>query len=247
MSAADEQEMQEKLDRMELALERSERMAVASRFAGAIMHEVNNPLEAITNLVYLAKQQRDEPEQVLEYMTTIEEQLQVLGRVTNQALAFHREQVEPKTFDLVHIAQSALKLHADKLSRHGITVERHFRGPALAKVRANEILQVVSNLILNAVDALPDHTGRISLRAGRCSGCVYLAVADNGPGIQQSHVGRLFEPYVTTKQAGTGLGLWLSRRLVQKHHGVLRFRTSQKGGRQGTTFRIKLPTATQGA
>ena len=122
-------------------------------------------------------------------------------------------------------------------------MDRHFRGPALAKVRANEILQVVSNLILNAVDALAEHTRRISIRAGRCSGCVYLAVADNGPGIQQSHVNRLFEPYVTTKQAGTGLGLWLSRRLISNHHGALRFRTSQQGKWQGTTFRINLPTA----
>ena len=243
MSSTGPEDLQEKLARVERALERSERMALASRFAGAIMHEVNNPLEAITNLVYLAKEQRRDPDQVLEYMVTIEKQLQVLGRVTSQALSYHREQAEPKAFDLVSIAQAALKLHADKLARHGVAVERDFRGPAVTDVRANEILQVISNLILNAVDALPRDAGRISIRAGCCSGCVYLAVADNGSGIHPSYANRLFEPYLTSKPAGTGLGLWHSRRLVEKHHGALRFRTSQQAGRQGTTFRINLPTS----
>jgi len=153
--------LEEQLARAESALERSERLAVASRFASAIMHEVNNPLEAITNLVYLTKLQKDQPEQVFENMDVIEDQLKTLARVTHQALTFHREQQTAKEIDLVAIAESALKLHSDKLIRHSIAVKRRFRGPALATVFGSEILQVVSNLILNAVEVLDDGKGTI--------------------------------------------------------------------------------------
>jgi signal transduction histidine kinase len=233
--------VEERLAQAEQALERSERLAVASRYAGAIVHEVNNPLEAITNLVYLTKAQKDDPNQVYENMLIIEEQLRTLGRVTNQALTFHREQAEAKDFNLVEIAESALKLHADKLIRHGITVERRFLGPAIARVYGSEILQVVSNLILNAVEALPRGQGRLCVRVGRHSQSVHITISDNGPGIPERFAARLFEPYVTSKISGTGLGLWLSKRIVSKHRGTLRFRTSQKAHRRGTAFRISLP------
>ena len=99
-----------------------------------MMHEVNNPLEAITNLVYLTKIQKGNPKQVVENMLVIEEQLETLGRVTSQALTFHREQAEAKEFDLVDIAESALRLHPDKLTRHQISIDRQFLGPARATV-----------------------------------------------------------------------------------------------------------------
>ena len=234
-------DIEDRLREAEKALERSERLAVASRYASAIMHEVNNPLEAITNLVYLTKAQRDEPEQVLQNMLIIEEQLETLGRVTSQALTFHREQPEARDFDLAHIAESALKLHSDKLARHGVRVHRQFRGPAIAKVYGSEILQVVSNLILNAIDVLPHGEGLIHIRVKTCHKCVHLTVTDNGPGIPQLLEGTLFEPYITSKASGTGLGLWLSRRIVHKHRGTLHFRTSRNAKRSGTTFRLTLP------
>ena len=140
MSDAGQKDLLNRLDRAERALERSERLTVASRYASAIMHEVNNPLEAITNLVYLTKIQKDDAEQVFKNMLVIEEQLQTLGRVTNQALTFHREHASAKEMDLVEIAESALKLHADKLIRHGITIDRRFHGPALSTVYGSEIL-----------------------------------------------------------------------------------------------------------
>lgn len=206
------------------------------------MHEVNNPLEAITNLVYLTKIQSDQPNQVVENMIVIEDQLKTLGRVTSQSLTFHREQQEAKEIDLVEIAESALKLHSDKLTRHRIEVTRRFRGPALATVFGSEILQVVSNLILNAVDVLQNGQGRICVGVRRCPQCINMTVSDNGPGIPDSFAAHLFEPYVTSKASGTGLGLWLSRRIITKHGGSLRFRTSLTQGSTGTTFRISLPS-----
>ena len=242
MEKANEQTLRERLNQAEKALERSERLAVASRYAGAIMHEVNNPLEAITNLVYLTKIQKDSPQQVFENMLVIEEQLETLGRVTSQALTFHREHAEAKEFDLVDIAESALRLHADKLARHQISVDRQFRGPAKATVFGSEILQVLSNLILNAVDALPRGEGRISVRVKSSGQRVHILISDNGEGIPDDFSSRLFEPYITSKISGTGLGLWLSHRIISKHRGTLRFRTSRKKGRSGTSFRISLPS-----
>jgi C4-dicarboxylate-specific signal transduction histidine kinase len=236
MEKANEQTLQDRLKQAEIALERSERLAVANRYAGAIMHEVNNPLEAITNLVYLTKIQKDNPRQVLENMLVIEEQLKTLGRVTSQALTFHREHSEAKDFDLVNIAESALRLHADKLARHQISVDRQFRGPAKANVFGSEILQVLSNLILNAVDALPRGEGRISVRVRSGGQRVHILISDNGGGIPENFSSRLFEPYITSKISGTGLGLWLSHRIISKHRGTLRFRTSRRRGRSGHPF-----------
>jgi signal transduction histidine kinase len=243
MEKANEQTLRERLHQAEQALERSERLAVASRYAGAIMHEVNNPLEAITNLVYLTKIQKGNPRQVFENMVVIEEQLATLGRVTSQALTFHREQAEAKEFDLVDIAESALRLHADKLARHQISIDRQFQGPARATVFGSEILQVLSNLILNSVDALPRGEGRISVRVKSSGQSVHILVSDNGEGIPDEFSSRLFEPYISSKISGTGLGLWLSHRIVSKHRGTLRFRSSRRKGRAGTSFRISLPLA----
>jgi signal transduction histidine kinase len=238
---SNEEVLQERLDQAERALERCERLAVASRYAGAIMHEVNNPLEAITNLVYLTKLQKEDPTQVHENMFVIEQQLQTLGTVTKQALTFHREQIDARDFDLVEIAESALKLHAEKLLRHGVRIDRQFRGPAPASVFGSEILQVISNLILNAVDALPQGQGQLAIRVRKTGQSVHITIADNGGGIPDKFASRLFEPYLTSKMSGTGLGLWLSHRIITHHRGKLRFRTSLREGRTGTTFRISLP------
>lgn len=236
-------DLEQRLSQAEEALERSERLATASRYAGAIMYEVNNPLEAITNLVYLTKIEKDDPARVFENMGVIEEQLLILGRVTRQALTFHRENSDAANMDLTNIANAALKLHADKLSRHGITVDRRFYEPAVATVRGSEILQVVSNLILNAVDAPPKARGRICIGVRTSGKAAHLTVCDDGPGIPREFAYRLFEPYVTSKKSGTGLGLWLSLRIITKHHGTLRFRTRCAVPSTGTVFRLSLPLA----
>lgn len=205
------------------------------------MHEVNNPLEAITNLVYLTKTQKNDPAVVLQNMGIIEQQLAILSQVTGQALTFHRAQAEARDWDLAEVAESALKLHTEKIARHGITVESSFQRPVVTRAFGTEILQVVSNLLLNAMDALPRENGRISLRVRTRGQYVHITISDNGGGMPAHVAGRLFEPYMTTKTQGTGLGLWLSKRIIVKHNGTLRFRTSQKPDHCGTSFRITLP------
>ena len=176
-------------------------------------------------------------------MLVIEDQLKTLGKVTSQALTFHRGQQTAKAIDLVEIAESARKLHSNKFIRHRVVVERRLRGPAIAKVFGSEILQVVSNLILNAVDAFGGEEGTVCIGVKTCPQCGHITVSDNGPGIPESFAARLFGPYVTSKSNGTRLGLWLSGRIIAKHGGTLRFRTSRTVGKTGTTFRINLPKA----
>jgi signal transduction histidine kinase len=231
----------QKLRQLEAALERCERFGLANRYVSAIIHEVNNPLEAITNLVYLTKTQKENPALVAENMETIEQQLALLSKVTSQALAFHRKELEPKEWDLVAIAESALKLHAAKIARHRATTHTKFDGHAPLRVMGTEILQVISNLILNAIDALPAEGGRIHVRVKTRGKFVHIVIADNGSGVPAHIASRVFEPYLTSKPEGTGLGLWLSRRIIAKHSGKVIFRTSNREGRQGTAFRIVLP------
>jgi signal transduction histidine kinase len=241
MNEASDTDLELRLRQVEDALELCERMGMASRFAGAIMHEVNNPLEAITNLVYLTKSHKDDPIVVAQNIEIIEQQLAILSHVTSQALTFHRVQKEARDWDLAEIAESALKLHTEKIERHRIAVESSFQRPAVTRAFGAEILHVISNLLLNAMDALPRENGRISLRVRTGGQSVHITISDNGSGMPANIAERLFEPYMTTKTQGTGLGLWLSKRMILKHKGTLRFRTSQRPGQRGSSFRFTLP------
>jgi signal transduction histidine kinase len=211
MSQSVEQTLREKLQLAQGALERNERMAVANRFAGAIMHEVNNPLEAITNLVFLTKLNAGNRAQVLENMETIEKQLSMLGGVTRRSLKFHHDHSTLTECDLVEVAKSALKIHAEKIIRHHVSVEPLFCASAKAFIYEAEILQVISNLLLNALEALStcDNNRRLLVRVTQTGPAGHITIADSGPGIPEHFKQNLFEAYRTSKPSGTGLGLWI--------------------------------------
>ena len=230
-----------RLELTEAALQRCEKLAVASRYAGAIMHEVNNPLAAIANLVYLTHLQADDPAQVRDNMKVVEGQLVTLSNLTAKVLAFHREQSFAKEFDLIDITESALKLHGSRLRSGKVTLTRNFRKPAMAHVFGSEILQVISNLLLNALDALPEEDARLRISIRKDRDVIKIAISDNGCGISPQVRKKLFTPHVTTKETGTGFGLWLSMRIIEKHRGTIRVRSSQVAGKQGSTFRLTLP------
>ena len=234
-------ELKERLVRVEESLRQSERHAIAGRYAGAVMHEVNNPLEALNNLVYLTQRESHHAEQVRKNMHDAEAQLERLGEITRKTLSYYREQSEAKDVDLVEIAESALRIHAHRFSANSVVVRRHFPQPVVTKVFAGEILQVFSNLILNALDALPETNAILWMRVRMLGQRGHIIIADNGRGIHPSMHNTLFEPYVTTKSSGTGIGLWLSKRIIDKHRGTIRFRSSQAPGRSGTIFRLSLP------
>jgi signal transduction histidine kinase len=236
-------ELTAQLRAAEDALLRSERLAVASRYAGAIMHEVNNPLEALTNLVYITKNEPADPDRVQRNMELAESQLIRLGEITRKTLSFYREQTETKDFDLGEIVESSLKVHSQRAKRQNVDIRKRVAGPAVASVFAGEILQILSNLILNSLDALPESAAVLCVRVRTSQDKVHITIADNGAGIEPSIYKNMFQPHRTTKSQGTGLGLWLSRRIVEKHNGTISYRSSCRPGRSGTTFRLSLPTS----
>jgi signal transduction histidine kinase len=165
-----DERLSERLKSLEDALQRSERLALASRYAGAVMHEVNNPLEALINLVYLTRAAPHDASAVIANMEIADSQLVRLSEITRKTLVFYREQAEAKDFDLVEIAESALLIHSRRAKNQNVEIRKDLRGPAKSKVFAGEILQVASNLVINALDAMPETGGLLTLRVKTYSG-----------------------------------------------------------------------------
>ncbi len=229
------------LERAAEAVRKAEERATAGQFALEMIHEIKNPLEALGHLTYLTLAEADCPEKVREYMVLAEEQMSLLRDVASQTLGFARSSQMPRQVEVASLAEAALRIHQRALDAKGIHLLTRFDPDAVAKVYPSEILQVLSNLLVNALDALP-RAGKLHFRVSKSHGRVHFLVADNGHGIPAEHVGRLFQPFFTTKESrGNGLGLALSRRIVERHGGAIRIRSSVRPGRSGTIFRVSLP------
>jgi PAS domain S-box-containing protein len=230
--------------RAEEALRQNEKLATAGRLAAAVAHEINNPLEAVINLIYLARHNAQSPDQ---YLDMAEKEVHRVGEIAQQMLGFVREGASPMPLNVSATLDDVLQLYRRKLDDKHIRVEKDY---ATVEIRgfAGELRQLFSNLILNAVDAMGDG-GRLVLHVARGHewgnsrrAGVRVTVADNGKGIQAGDMARIFEPFYTTKgDAGTGLGLWLSRGIVQKHEGAIRVRSRTTRGSSGTVFSVFLP------
>jgi signal transduction histidine kinase len=179
-------------------------------------------------------------DQVRERMQLIEVQLGRLGEITRKSLAFYRES-EPAAFDLVEIAESAIRLHLHGMPTGRLNVIKDFPREAVVHGRAGELLQVLSNLFLNALDALPEQDAKFWVRIRIVGQRVQMVIADNGQGIPTSVRARLFKPFETGKSKGTGIGLWLSKQIMDRHSGTIRFRSSQRSGKSGTVFQLTIP------
>jgi PAS domain S-box-containing protein len=231
----------------ELALIQSEKLAVAGRLAASMAHEINNPLESVVNLLYLAEQGNNAAK-VKEYIQMAERELRRVSAITNQTLRFHRQSTSPQQITVDVLMESALSLYQGRILNSGIHVEERRRGRHAIRCFEGEIRQVLSNLVSNAIDAMQSWSGRLLLRSREGThwptsrrGLV-LTVADTGRGMPASVRRRIFEPFYTTKGvSGTGLGLWVSCEIMDRHHGVLRVRSSQSAGRSGTVFTMFLP------
>jgi PAS domain S-box-containing protein len=232
----------------ELALMQSEKLAVVGRLAASIAHEINNPLESVTNLLYLAERSEG-LEETRKYVQTAERELRRVSVIANQTLRFHKQSSSPQEISGGQLIDSVVSMFQSRIVNSRINVELRKRAQLTVRCFEGEIRQVLSNLVSNAIDAMqPLGGGRLLLRsrAGRewstgRRGLV-ITIADTGSGMPASVVDRIFEPFFTTKGAsGTGLGLWVSSEIVDRHHGALRFRSSQKEGRSGTVFALFLP------
>lgn len=204
------------------------------------MHEMNNPLEALTNLVYLTRQVKNDPQKIEEMMDIADKQLETLANITRKTLGYYRDQAEARDFDLVDIAESALRIHAARARKQQISVHMKSDGPAFASVFASEVLQILSNFILNSFDALPDQGGKLCVHVKSVGDRIHITVADNGRGIEEKIYKNIFTPYNTSKSHGTDPGLWLSQGIARKHGGYISCRSSVLYGKSGTTFRLSL-------
>lgn len=232
------------------ALRRSEKLAVTGRLAASIAHEINNPLESVTNLLYLARTEPS-PDVVRHYITLADQELARVTEITKNTLRFYREPSHPATVDMVKVLDSVLSLYSSRLNAAGIHVSRQMRSPSvLFTASLGELRQVIANIIGNALDAMRTG-GRLSVRisteqrswrANR--NMARLTIADNGSGIPHQLITRIFEPFVTTKgETGTGLGLWVTAELARKNGWTIRVRSCPHAPRSGTTFSILIPLA----
>jgi signal transduction histidine kinase len=233
--------VQQTWSEVEAALLRSQTQATAGQFAVAVMHEINSPLEAISNLVFLVGHYAEDPLEVRKYVQMAEEQLVQVRRIAHQTLKFYRQGDVQEPVDLVGLAEAALRIHDHKITAKRLRLHKDLQREAIARAHEGDLLQVVSNLIANALDALPEE-GTLYLRVRKSRDEVHVTIADNGHGIPQEAVDKIFEPFFTTKKEhGTGLGLAISRSIVERHNGRIRLRSSVRANSSGTVFRISLP------
>ncbi len=227
--------------RLETALRRSEKLALAGRLAASVMHEINNPSQAIADLVYLIAKEADHPELVRARAVQIEEQLVRIQYIARQTLSFFRDTPQKQVKDLVPLVETALRYHAPLIQEKQIDVRKDLPDRLIAAVFPGDFLQLVSNLIRNAVEALPAK-GKLCVRLRPAGSWGRLTIADNGRGIPARIKSRLFEAFQTDKaEAGNGLGLWICKTIVDRHSGQICWRSSTEGPGRGTCFSVLLP------
>jgi PAS domain S-box-containing protein len=235
--------------RAEEALRKNEKLATAGRLAATIAHEISNPLEAIGNLIYLAQRDKRKTE---EYLAMAEHEVRRVNSIAQQTLGMVRDPGSALPIDVGSIMDEVLNLHSRKLRVKEVEVRTRYDDVPQINGFSGELRQVFSNLIGNAIEALPQR-GSLRVRVQCWQEAtnaqrpgVRVTIADNGSGISAESMTHIFEPFFTTKKdTGTGLGLWLSYSIVQKHGGWIHVRSRAERGRSGTVFSIFLPATMQ--
>jgi two-component system, sporulation sensor kinase C len=236
---------------MESALRESEKLAAVGRLASSISHEINNPLEAVMNLVYLTRQlvpENDETREGLGFLRQADEELQRVKLIAAQSLRFYKQSSGPEALLCSALVKSVMDLYGSRLANYGVTAKLRERSTQHIVGLASELRQVVSNLVSNAVDAMKSHGGTLYLRTREATWWpddkkgVLLTVADTGMGMSEETQRKLFKAFYTTKGAsGTGLGLWISQGIIARHHGHMKVRSSMREGHSYTVFTLFLP------
>jgi PAS domain S-box-containing protein len=227
---------------------KTEKLAAAARLSATVAHEINNPLEAVVNLIFIAKTDPGTPAAVLKHLTLAEQEIERVAHITRQTLGFYRESNAPEAIQINSLLESILNVYSNKLESSGIRVQCHFTEcPPILGV-AGELRQAFSNLLANAIDAAGEN-GQIIINSQGITGsggdAVEVVIADSGSGITAEHLDRIFEPFFTTKKdTGTGLGLWVTKEIVERHDGTIQVRPSHGGKEsQGAAFVLRLPSA----
>jgi PAS domain S-box-containing protein len=232
----------------ERVLEQQEQMAAMGRLTSSIVHEINNPLEAVINLVYLAQSSTD-LEQARPYLRDAEQELVRACEITTQGLQFHRQHWAPASTNVVNIVQSVLTLFRGKFKTARVQIECESEDAPELMCFAGEVRQVFVNLIGNAVESMQDGGQlKIRIRPGTDwrSGHhgVRITIADTGSGMSPETRRRMYDAFYTTKgSGGSGLGLWVTANIVRKHQGSIHVRSKRMAGSGGTVFTLIFPYA----
>lgn len=236
--------------RAEEALRRSEKIAAVGRLAATMAHEINNPLESVTNLLFLVKKDKGISEKARKQLELADQELDRVAHVARQTLGFYRDNATPGWFKVSDSIEELVEIYRYKFRNREIELIKELDPSIEIFASVGEFRQVFSNLLVNAVDALPANQGKIRIRARRgvewkSSGRrgVRISIADTGCGISPEHRSRIFDSFYTTKQdIGTGLGLWLTRTLVEKHRGTIQLHSRAQKDESGTVFSVFWPT-----
>jgi signal transduction histidine kinase len=232
----------------EESLRTSEKLAAVGRMAGTLAHEINNPLDAVNNLVYLLSRDSSLNEHGRECVQLLQKELERTQHIVANTLSFYRESSSPVRVNLSQVLDGVLTLHARKIENKQLQVIKRIEANVPVMGFPGELRQVFLNLVSNGIEATPDRgTLRIHIfpssqwRKEEVRG-VRVVIADNGHGISPEHRSKLFQPFFTTKgEQGTGLGLWVSQGIVRKHQGEIRMHSTTRLGRNGTCFSVFLP------
>ncbi len=232
----------------EQTLRTSERLNLAGRLSATIAHEIRNPLDTVSNLVYLLQHEPDQSANTSQYLNLAGDELARITQITGQLLTFHREARSPVNVSLTDVMESVLTLFAPQIRKSQISVSSRFETDATVRGYPGELRQVFSNLVGNAIDAMPKggklvlHLRKSSLASDRTRKGIRVTIADSGSGIPAGVRRNLFAPFYTTKgEKGTGLGLWVSRGILEKHEGTIHISSVIRPGRTGTAFSVFLP------
>ncbi len=231
--------------RTEKALLQSEKLAAVGRLASSIAHEINNPLESVMNLIYLARNAT--PSESERFLDLADQEIRRVSIIANQTLRFHKQASKPQAATAADLFSTVMSIYEGRLRNAHVRVEKRFRSDRPVVCFQGDVRQVLNNLVANALEAMP-LGGRLLIRSrkgrdwktGRHG--LLLSIADNGAGIHPSVKKKIFEAFFTTKgTAGNGLGLWVCQEIVDRHRGRLRMRSTQRAGRNGTVFTLFLP------
>ncbi|HEY6350995.1 MAG TPA: ATP-binding protein [Candidatus Angelobacter sp.] len=231
----------------EEALRKTERLAAMGRVAGIIAHEINNPLEAITNAFYLLQSHASLDDEARSYARMASEELARISHITKQSLSFYRESQQAVPVSVANVLDDVLELQGRTFRIHGVEVDKDYKCNSLILAYPAELKQVFLNLVGNALQAMPGGgrlrvTVRETAERGRLPRGIRISVCDTGSGIRPENAKRLFEPFFTTKSTkGTGLGLWISKGIIQKYDGTIRFRSLRLNGASATCFAVFIP------
>ena len=213
--------------RAEEVLRNAEKLAAAGRLAASIAHEINNPLQAVTNAVFLARTTGEANDKGIQLLAMAEEELRRAAHLIKRTLVFYRDSTSPVSFNVTDVVDDVLSLYAQRIESRGVKVRKEYFDAGQMHGMIGEIRQAVSNLVANALDAMSHSGGTLHIRVRRTrhskNGCgLRVLVADSGVGIPAQSKLRIFEPFFTTSETGTGLGLWLAKNIVEKHRGKIR-------------------------